>query len=578
MAIDTLNSTRSEDLQSPQVYERLIWVSVPLILSLLPFAPSLYSGHLAGAGPDVINTVWAMWWFQQEWNGAAWAGHSTEFNFPFGGTGAILSPISAILWSTLDSVWGPASATIWSNIILLWMTMIGMMVLSRRIGLSVLASSAAAILLILPRYTVFTLGETGVVGIAILPILLGLYSIIAIVQEDKPVVFASVLAISMALQGLENPYMFFILPSASILGVLVAKKKRMMALGLLSGLGLMAIVGAIHHGASASQYESIQPTSWVDIFGLYFPVVERPWASSSIQAILYPQQVIWPYGSMDSIHIQGREFVGWTGLLLGGMAMIVARKKASVWFGMALIGLVFVTGSDWGGLPSPFALFNSICDKLVRSLSQPSRYFLLYSVGMGICVACSIDWLTKKWIHLGWLAWAFLLGETLVWGGLSLRVPTTALPDAECLSQVEIEGPTLIWPWDGIDDQEYEATLKSRLFQLLHEQPGATIGTGSWPLVGTVFPGHMLRELGWREALEQRGRLDVQQLSDWGYLHVIVDKSVETKTVKIARDEVFGEKHLLLSCETQDVYRLPEKSSDAGAPEHPSIGFQPSLQ
>ena len=62
--------------------------------------------------------------------------------------------------------------------------------------------------------------------------------------------------------------------------------------------------------------------------------------------------------------------------------------------------------------------------------------------------------------------------------------------------------------WDGADDQWFESSLKSRLFQLQHEQAGATIATGSWALKGTVFPGKSLRDIGWSKAMDRQGTLN----------------------------------------------------------------------
>ena len=134
---------------------RPIWILIPLALAILPFSTPLRTGALAGAGPDVINTVWAMWWFQQEWSGAAWGGHSTYFNFPFGGTGAILSPLSAVIWSLFDGIVGPARATTYCNLTILWLMMLAMYFVVRRLGLSSLAAGSASLLLVRPRTSAY---------------------------------------------------------------------------------------------------------------------------------------------------------------------------------------------------------------------------------------------------------------------------------------------------------------------------------------------------------------------------------------------------------------------------------------
>ena len=62
--------------------DRFIWIFAPFVFSLLPFSNALRQGAAAGAGADVVNTLWAMWWFQQELPFVAWGGSSTLFNMP----------------------------------------------------------------------------------------------------------------------------------------------------------------------------------------------------------------------------------------------------------------------------------------------------------------------------------------------------------------------------------------------------------------------------------------------------------------------------------------------------------------
>ena len=87
---------------------------------------------------------------------------------------------------------------------------------------------------------------------------------------------------------------------------------------------------------------------------------------------------------MDSIHIQGREYLGLSGLVIGLWGL--CDRNLWIWISLALGGLLLVTGSDWGGMPSVFGLLNSIADVLVRPFTQPSRYFVLYTIGMGVAV------------------------------------------------------------------------------------------------------------------------------------------------------------------------------------------------
>lgn len=543
------------DVESVSLQDRWIWLTIPLILALLPFSIPLQKSEIAGAGPDVISTIWAMWWFQQEWSSAAWGGASQLFNFPFGGSGAILSPISAVIWALLDGILGVAGATTFTDILTLWLMMGSMMMLGRRFGLSLLACSAMSILMVLPRYPIFTLGETGVVGVAILPILWGLFCLVSIWQGRDGKKYSIGLGIFIALQGLENPYLVFVLPLFVFFGLIFSENRKKLIFPLIGGILLMGLVGILLKSSSGS-YESIRPSGMTQLGGFHFWVVERDWARADFLSLWKAEQVIWPSGSMDSIHIQGREFLGLSAIGLSLLGLLTQFRKIIPWVLFGIFGILLTTGSDWGGFPSLFGLMNSVAMNVVRGLTQPTRYFLLYSIGFGVCIGFVIQWTVERNIWLAMSFWGILLGESLLLGGLSLRVPSTELPKSECLEGMDWEGGVLVWPWDGADDLWLESTLKSRVFQMVHSQSGATIGTGSWFLVGKKFPGHRLRELGWRKAMGGQGNLDVSQLAEWGYRYAIVDKTTGRLLERRARDEVFGEENRVMSCSTIDVYKL----------------------
>ena len=526
---------------------RWIWICIPIALSILPFGNAIREGSMVGAGPDVVSSVWAMWWFQQEWNSGAWGAHSTFFNFPWGGQGAILSPLSAVLWSMLDGVLGPAWATTVTTWLTLVSTMLGVVYLGNAFRFNRIALGAMSLMCVLPRYIIFTLGETGVVGVAMLPLLLGLGLVVQLERQSTPGLWGALL-LMMGLQGVENPYLAPMLPLALIIQIVRLRRWKWLWC-LMGGVAVMAAVVLLFRGASGD-YESVRPSGYTQIFGLFFPAIERPWARTELLHLVTPLSVLWPAGSMDSIHIQGREFLGFSGLVIGLCALI--DRRLWPWVSLAVVGLLLVTGSDWGGVPSLFGLLNSIADVLVRPFTQPSRYFVLYTIGMGVAVGSVVHRLDRK----GILVFGVLLFEALVWGGLSLRMPTTPIPESECILPTEFDGPVLVWPWDGSDDQWFESSLKSRLFQLQHEQPGATIATGSWDLEGTVFPGKRLRDVGWRKAMDRQGTLNISQLYNWGYRYVIVDETAGRVLSKTARDDVFGLSNRIGDCLEHDVYRL----------------------
>ena len=539
-------SINESNLDLDPLLQRWVWILIPIALSLLPFGNAIREGSMVGTGPDVISSVWAMWWFQQEWSSGAWGAHSTIFNFPWGGQGAILSPMSAIVWSIFDGIFGPAWATTVTTWLMLVGTMSGMLFLGQSFQLNRVALGAMMLMCLLPRYIIFTLGETGVVGVAMIPLLIGLSMIVRLERKDRLRSWV-LLMLMMGLQGVENPYLAPLLPIALVIQIIRLKRWKWCTY-LLGGVVTMAAVVLLFRGASGD-YESVRPSSYTQIFGLYFPAIERPWARTDWTDLLISSSILWPAGSMDSIHIQGREYLGLSGLVIGLYGFRYPSLR--IWIALAFTRVVLTTGSDWGGSPSPFGLLNSIADVLVRPFTQPSRYFVLYTIGMGVSIGKIIDRLDLR----GLICWGVLILEALIWGGLSLRMPTTPVPSSECLA-VEFDGPVLIWPWDGSDDQWFESSLKSRLFQLQHEQSGATIATGSWALRGTVFPGKRLRDIGWRKAMDRQGKLQISQLYDWGYRYVIVDETAGRVLSKTARDDVFGLHNRIEDCSNYDVYRL----------------------
>ena len=80
------------------------------MLAAWPLRDALLYNSLPGAGPDVVSSVWGMWWFGQSWMGEAWGGWTPLVNAPSGAIGSVLSPSSAILdWSPLAA--GSAART-----------------------------------------------------------------------------------------------------------------------------------------------------------------------------------------------------------------------------------------------------------------------------------------------------------------------------------------------------------------------------------------------------------------------------------------------------------------------------------
>ena len=224
-------------------------------LTLLPFGNAIREGSMVGAGPDVISSVWAMWWFQQEWSSGAWGAHSTLFNFPWGGQGAILSPMSAVVWSVFDILLGPAWATTVTTWLMMVGTMLGMVYLGQSFRLNKVALGAMMLMCLLPRYIIFTLGETGVVGVAMIPLLIGLSLIVRLEEKDQLSRWI-VLIVMMGPQGVENPYLAPLLPFALIIQIIRLKQWRWFGY-FFGGIAPMFAVVLLFSGASGD-YESVR--------------------------------------------------------------------------------------------------------------------------------------------------------------------------------------------------------------------------------------------------------------------------------------------------------------------------------
>ena len=82
------------------VYAVLLGTAI-LALSAWPLRDALLTNSVPGAGPDVVSTLWGMWWFSEVGLVDAMGSQTELVNFPYGASGSVLSPSSALLWSLL---------------------------------------------------------------------------------------------------------------------------------------------------------------------------------------------------------------------------------------------------------------------------------------------------------------------------------------------------------------------------------------------------------------------------------------------------------------------------------------------
>ena len=543
-------------------------------LAAWPMRAGLLHGNMVGSGPDVATTLWTMWWFQAEWTGAAWGGESYLFNFPWGGSGAILSPITSVTWALSEPLIGPARAgalTTWSQV---WLFGLSLYWLAREIGLSRSASAIVILATFTQRYLFFGVGETSVVGITALPIVVGLVALIRLRTNDRLILWVLIAAGCMALQPLENPYLTPVLPGVSLLMLSRTKGRKATLISLIVGVVAMVVVGGIHQGATTLAYESTRPDSFVGFGGFQWAAVERPWARAPIQWMLFPPETIWSTGTDQSIWAQGREYLGLSVLILAILGAYKHRLKALPWLGFGLIGVVFATGSDWFGLPGAFALLNAICIRLVRALTQPTRYLVLANIGLALSAGWGFQWILdhrRKWANKVSL---ILVADAFLLGGLSLKLPEMRVATPSCLDVLDGEsGGVLVWPWDGADQIHPDATVESRLMQIAHGKPGATIGTGSWPLTGRVFPGHLLRRAGWTEGFQGgTGHMDLVSVANWGYRWVVADLTAPSEILGDP-DSFFGEP--TASCHGASIHKMPDPDGTNSPYSRQNFSFAP---
>ena len=145
----------------------------------------------------------------------------------------------------------------------------------------------------------------------------------------------------MGLQGVENPYLAPMLPLALIIQIVRLRRWKWLWC-LMGGIGVMAAVVLLFRGASGD-YESVHQWLHSDIWIIFQTLNVLGLGQNS--SLGDTSVGTWPAGSMDSIHIQGRD-LGISGLVVGVWGLFDRRLWA--WVSLAVVGLLLVTGSDWG--------------------------------------------------------------------------------------------------------------------------------------------------------------------------------------------------------------------------------------
>ncbi len=450
-----------------------------LLLLALPLRGAWLTGEVPGAGPDVISTLWGFWWFQAR---AGVAGGWTELvNYPNGAFGAVLSPSSAIGWSLAEPLLGAGRAMAWVASLQLAAFVAATATLCQRLSGNAVAAALGAGALLVSRYLLHGLGEGSLVAVTALPLPLGLLALMEAQEGDRKAALA--LALLMPALAWENPYLGPVLPGLVALALLQALAGRSpgrgpLAAALFGGaLGVLA-VGAHFSSAASPDYPSEVAATVMQIGPVSLPIIDLPWSRATPAGLVWPGPVRWTEAIDGARSEGGGRYLGLTVLLLAGLGLWRGGREARPWGLLAAFCLLLSMGSVIGGLPGPFLFVNHALDLLARPFTQPTRFLAVALVALAALAALGARSLPPR---LQAAAGALLLGEALAVGGLSLRLPTLALPEAPCLADLpDEEGGLVLFPGDVGEGDAGPA----QLLQLVHGRPAAHRGIASWRLHG----------------------------------------------------------------------------------------------
>jgi hypothetical protein len=504
---------------------------------------ALLTGRATGAGPDVLTTMWANWWFSQEWSGAAWGGASRLANWPHGVKGAVLSPMTATLWSLLAPLTGPAFATTLTALVYLTAMTLAVVQLAGEAGAR--HRWVAGLAFLAQRYCLYAIGETSLVGITALPVVLGLTALLRH-RRTGSVPSALVLLGCTGLAGMDAPYVAALLVVAPL--ALAPRHPRLLPVAMVGALVLAGAAMVVGRG-QIGEFGMVANARSVGFGTWRTPVVEMPWARSAWRDLVLPGEVVWSFAPIDSMRAAGRDYLGLAVVLLVAVALFRDRRRALPWAALGVAGVVVATGSDWFGYPAPFALINEVASRVVRAFTQPTRFLVLPAIGFAVAAALGADRLGRARLP----ALALLVLDAFCFGGLSLRLPTMEVPLPDCLVALRKEprAAVLTWPWEG--SRAPVATINTRFLQLAHEQPTASFGVGSWQMLGPFPTALALEELGLADAVEGRGLPRLGELPALGFGWVVSDTGAGAQSVARARD-VFGKPSA--SCPGYEVFTL----------------------
>lgn len=468
-----------------------------------------------GAGPDVVSTLWGMWWFQYEGVGSLLGAESTVLNYPFGATGVVLAPSSAIVWALSDFLFGAGYALLLASWLQVALLCYGCALLAHKIGGDWFF---AALVPLVGTYLFFGIGEGSLVAIACAPLVFGLYSLMHV--KEGSWIYAICTGLCMVCMALENPYLAPIIPVFTVWTWLFAGRYRSQStLSLLIGGVGVLYIAAMFGAAANPDYPREVAGKEVALLGRAWQIVDLPWARMSWSEFLWPESIQWTTSAADATQASGGRYLGGSVFLLAlyGLKESCSRR----WMMLSVVGLLLSMGSLMYGMAFPFLFLNHVMDVLARPLTQPTRYLCLAVIGFSVCCSLAVKHLSSKQ-RMGVLA--LLLLDSLLFGSLSLTLPKTSLPQVPC----SLTGPTLLYPWDARDGELSQA----QLYQLVHEQPAAHTGIASWALPEGKRAMDKVRGAGFGEGSSM---IRFSQLYRLGYRWVLSQEKLRGRGAKEER-------------------------------------------
>ena len=281
MTIKPMVSTLEKHFQSPSRLMQALFCLVFVCVSAIPFTDGLIHDRIIGAGPDVVSSLWGMWWFQETGASGLSGGETDLVNYPYGARGSVLSPSSALLWAVLEPICGIGRAGALVSMAQILGICFGCFVLARQINIPMPFPFFAAFVPLVGRYLVFGVGEASVVAIANAAFPLGLAAILAAAAlsgQRRHAVFASLCMIWCAL---ENPYLAPVLPGIAVLVWFFHAGKEgrwRIAFSTLVGVGGIVLVAVLFSKGANPDYPREIDGQNVALFGHVFQVIDLPWA------------------------------------------------------------------------------------------------------------------------------------------------------------------------------------------------------------------------------------------------------------------------------------------------------------